>query len=250
MKILIIPDVHSRKFWLNAKEEIDNFDKIIFLGDYVDPYFDEPVNTLYENPYDCLKEIIDFKNNNKDKVILLLGNHDLHYLWSNFPESTRYNRYLARDYYGVIVDNSKLFNIGWLENDVIFSHAGITEFWKNKLAELLDRKEYSYLDTGEFLKNINIFKFDSKLRGILGMVSKYRGGYWESGSCVWADVREHIESVTDYTIIPKEYEECFQVFGHSRLKNKPLIYNTWACLDCRKMFIIDTITHEIIEYES
>lgn len=34
--ILIIPDVHGRTFW---KYAIDKYDKVIFLGDYLDPYF-------------------------------------------------------------------------------------------------------------------------------------------------------------------------------------------------------------------
>ena len=42
VSVLVIPDVHGRKFW---KEAINKFSKdiypdlnIIFLGDYVDPY--------------------------------------------------------------------------------------------------------------------------------------------------------------------------------------------------------------------
>ena len=37
-KILIIPDVHGRTFWHYAKDHVDEYDKIIFLGDYLDPY--------------------------------------------------------------------------------------------------------------------------------------------------------------------------------------------------------------------
>ena len=38
MKVLIIPDVHGRTFWKRAIDLIENYDKIIFLGDYLDPY--------------------------------------------------------------------------------------------------------------------------------------------------------------------------------------------------------------------
>ena len=42
MKILCIPDVHCRKFWRQAViSNIGNVDKIIFLGDYLDPYQEE-----------------------------------------------------------------------------------------------------------------------------------------------------------------------------------------------------------------
>jgi predicted phosphodiesterase len=39
MKTLIIPDVHGRTFWKKAIEKHkDEVNKIIFLGDYLDPY--------------------------------------------------------------------------------------------------------------------------------------------------------------------------------------------------------------------
>ena len=38
MKILIIPDIHGRDFWIEPCKHIDEFDKVIFLGDYHDPY--------------------------------------------------------------------------------------------------------------------------------------------------------------------------------------------------------------------
>ena len=41
-KILIIPDVHGRRFWRDAIES-DDYDKVIFLGDYLDPYPDEGI---------------------------------------------------------------------------------------------------------------------------------------------------------------------------------------------------------------
>ena len=44
-KILIIPDVHGRSFWRPAVASGD-YDKIIFLGDYVDPYPDERIGEL------------------------------------------------------------------------------------------------------------------------------------------------------------------------------------------------------------
>ena len=36
-KILIIPDVHGRTFWESALKSGD-YEKIVFLGDYTDPY--------------------------------------------------------------------------------------------------------------------------------------------------------------------------------------------------------------------
>lgn len=78
-KVLIIPDVHGRPFWRKAKEKINSVDKVVFLGDYLDPYGYEGITR--ENAIEEFKEIIQFKVDNPDKVILLLGNHDCAYCY-------------------------------------------------------------------------------------------------------------------------------------------------------------------------
>ena len=75
-QLLAIGDVHGRTFWKDAVEKhADNVDKIIFLGDYLDPYKWE--NITRKDAIRNFQEIIDYKSNNKDKVILLLGNHKI-----------------------------------------------------------------------------------------------------------------------------------------------------------------------------
>lgn len=83
-KILIIPDVHGRKFWRRAIERglKENVDKIIFLGDYGDPYGSEEIS--HKDALMELEDIIQFQENNPNKVVLLLGNHDAHYLNRSF----------------------------------------------------------------------------------------------------------------------------------------------------------------------
>ena len=69
-KVLIAPDIHCRDFYkplLDVKDQ-----KIIFLGDYMDPYSSE--NTSDKQGIANLEEIIDFAKQN-DNVILLEGNH-------------------------------------------------------------------------------------------------------------------------------------------------------------------------------
>lgn len=74
-KILIVPDVHGRTFWHKAKEMISSVDKVVFLGDYLDPYPLEEITG--EQAIEEFKDIIQFKKDNMDKVILLLGNHKI-----------------------------------------------------------------------------------------------------------------------------------------------------------------------------
>lgn len=73
MKLLIVPDVHGRDFWRNpCYEHHGEFDKIIFLGDYLDHYTGE---STIEHDIDTLRDIIAFKKENPNKVELLIGNH-------------------------------------------------------------------------------------------------------------------------------------------------------------------------------
>ena len=76
MKTITIGDIHGRSDW----QEIDpaNYDKIIFVGDYVDSFTVSDIDIITN-----LLNIIQFKKDNMNKVVLLLGNHDLQYLFSN-----------------------------------------------------------------------------------------------------------------------------------------------------------------------
>ena len=77
-KILIIPDCHGRWFWKNpCKEHKDEFEKIVFLGDYVSPYNYEGISN--EEALNVFKEIIEFKKENLKKVVLLMGNHKVNF---------------------------------------------------------------------------------------------------------------------------------------------------------------------------
>ena len=74
-KILVIPDVHGRKFWHKAEEMIDKVDKVVFLGDYLDPYSYEGIT--FEDAVMEFEDILAFKEDYSDKVVLLLGNHKI-----------------------------------------------------------------------------------------------------------------------------------------------------------------------------
>lgn len=77
-KILINPDTHGRQFWRDpCMKHKDEFEKIVFLGDFVSPYPDEGITN--KQAIEILKEIVNFKKENEDKVVLLLGNHRVNF---------------------------------------------------------------------------------------------------------------------------------------------------------------------------
>ena len=70
MKTLVLGDLHGRTIWKDIIEK-ENPDKIIFLGDYVSTHDD--ISGIQQ--IDNLEDILTYKENNLDKVILLRGNH-------------------------------------------------------------------------------------------------------------------------------------------------------------------------------
>lgn len=125
MKVLVVGDVHGRTIWKKFVEH-EEYDKVVFLGDYFDSY---TINgdDIIEN----FKEIVQYKENNMEKVVLCFGNHDLHYL----PGILRYSGYksthaLLNEYYINDALRKELFNaaeeifVG--DKSYIFSHAGIS----------------------------------------------------------------------------------------------------------------------------
>lgn len=219
-KYLIIPDVHGRTFWQEAERLISEVDRVIFLGDYLDPYPHEYITR--EQAIEQFKEIIQFKKDNSDKVILLLGNHDCAYCY-DFGSASRYDYENELEIKQLFKDNMGLFRLWYLGNNgCLFSHAGITNDWlENTLQCSME----------EFLN-----KSDEDLQYYLWRVSYMRGGQTRTGSLIWSDVREGDREETFY-----------QIFGHTQLQSAPFITGKYACLDVRRCFLLNTETKEITE---
>ena len=259
MKVLVIADVHGRKFWRQTiANNIDKVDKVIFLGDYLDPYSEEitmapelmECNDFYDSQslLKMLEDIISLKKNEPDKYILLTGNHTDSYIWSKFHAATRTDYKNWEKYHKFFLQNLEYFNLVFTAGTTIFSHAGISEGWANKVWETLEFPENemsSVMEIAICLEDTPLSKFTKHYIRRIGDISHYRYGDMFYGSCEWADLREHIniQESTENNIVPKGDDVVYQVFGHTQLK-KPLITDKWACLDCRQGFIFDTITHE------
>ncbi len=76
-KICICGDVHGRTFWLDACSHKDDFEKIVFIGDYVSPYPYEDISNA--RAIEIFNEVLDFKKENPEKVALLMGNHKVNF---------------------------------------------------------------------------------------------------------------------------------------------------------------------------
>ena len=123
MKILAIGDIHGENHWKKIiKKYEDQVDKVIWLGDYIDSFF---VNG--KNQIDNLKEILEYKKNNWDKVDLLWGNHDLQYLGSSRCSGYQVN--FAFEIEELFKTHLDYFQICSVYSNWLFSHAGFTEIY-------------------------------------------------------------------------------------------------------------------------
>ena len=223
-KILVVPDVHGRKFWHKAEELINEVDKIIFLGDYLDPYFWEGIT--FETAMEEFKNILSFKQKNPEKVILLTGNHDIHYIILEFMNCSRLNLYDRVKIHELFQSNIDKFNLIYQHDNYLFSHSGIYREWM-----------YKYNITLEELFDLKTF-FQNRWK-TLEDVGVYRGGWDKVGSCIWADIRERRE----HTVIPN----FIQIVGHTLSDEPEFCFKDIICLDCRRCFILNTETGEINE---
>lgn len=255
-KIFIIPDVHGRDFWKKAYEYVDKVDEVIFLGDYLDPYEFEHISE--EQAIENFKEILQFKKEHRN-VTLLWGNHDHHYIppfnkvWGCRRIDSRLDELTE-----LYTKNLHHFQVIRIIENYIFSHAGVLKDWfetvtdKKPIGKSLLFSEFVELsDTDKQLLNISLSEneINSWLsheigRRVLGMVSRERGGRDRYGSCLWADIYEHIPYFNTSQL------NYYQIFSHSL--SYPTIDdyykdNYMAMLDCRKCFMLDTETHEINE---
>ncbi len=88
---------------------------------YIYPKFEETINVL--------EEIIDFKQKNMNKVILIIGNHDAHYLYDEIQICSRYDFKNSHKYKSLYRKNKNLFQYCYQYNNKLFTHAGISNGW-------------------------------------------------------------------------------------------------------------------------
>ena len=173
--ILTLGDIHGRStwkdivfggeteffFWKSSIEhgylELDDnydfhkFDKIIFVGDYVDSYDIDNV-TILEN----LQDIVLFAKKYPDLVVLLLGNHDVQYIVQN-ECCSGYRGEMRADLNEIFVTNKDLFKIAFLDVyegekrtiKTLWTHAGVTHGWLRQLHATVKRDGFRFKDDFE-----------------------------------------------------------------------------------------------------
>lgn len=171
MKILVIPDIHGEEDLIPTQEEIDEVDLTVFLGDYLDSFYVEGAKQL-----ELLIKVIELKKDNPTKIILLLGNHDIQYIYNKYYCSGYLKEY-ALAFGSLLRDNRDLFQNSFLYGKHLFTHAGV-DF---RLLKALNAKYPTYVEDGfslEYMLN------NSNIRELF-YIGKDCGGVDPFGGIFW-----------------------------------------------------------------
>jgi hypothetical protein len=126
MKLIAIGDIHGRTDWKQIVSNID-FDKVVFVGDY----FDTDEDITPEQQKSNFEDLLTYKKENMNKVVLLLGNHDFHYLRNVNETYYGFQELHKTDFQKMLhkAIDSDLMQMCFIYKNYLFSHAGVTKTW-------------------------------------------------------------------------------------------------------------------------
>lgn len=227
---IVIGDLHGKQIWkkfadipmlLKAEPESAGFgafepeyDFYIFLGDYTDAYYLSNT-TIHKN----LEDLIAFKKLYPKNVILIWGNHDVHYALDN-PLAGRAKYYCTGNrpeahfiLYEIFNRNYDLFQLAFEHDNYLFTHAGVHKgWWKYRFLPQFERlmKDLEKFNVKYEPQNIADYlniAFRHRLECIFD-VDLNRGGNKNVGGPLWLDKKLANKPIPGYN----------QVVGHNRVE--------------------------------
>lgn len=208
LRLLAVGDLHGKSCWQSI--EFALYDRVVFLGDYVDSFHHSDQEIL-----DNLNAVINLKKSLPQKVILILGNHDIQYLHYPKYSCSGFRPTMQLQLTEIFTQYLHLFQVAYQIKNHLFSHAGISQPWFQKFQ--------SFLEIAPFMENLEEWDSISEIcnaveqthyRDILHQIGAKRGGSEEYGGMTWADKEE----IWDHPL-----EGYHQVVGHTPV---PLIEAT------------------------
>lgn len=198
MKIIAFGDIHGRTNWKKIIANND-FDKVIFIGDYFDTHYDVSTEQQKEN----FKDIISFKKSNLDKVVLLFGNHDYHYLrtsneqYSKFQQEEKTN---IQELLHKAIDED-LLQMCYIHWNYLFVHAGVTKTWCK--TNNIDEMNLSNSINDLFKYTPNAFRFTSGKNGSGWGDDVEQSPIWVRSRSLYMDKIPNYIQVVGHTVMDK-----------------------------------------------
>ena len=181
-------DIHGRNNWKFLIDE--QFDHIVFVGDY----FDSPVHSAQEQ-IDNFLEIIEWKKRYPNKVHLMFGNHEYHYMRYTDDLYSGWQEDAEAEIQPLLEENMKYLQPSFTLGNIIFSHAGITRSFAKRT-------------------NLNVRHIDKSLqllfdrdRSTLGLYNNSISGDSVEQSPIW---------VRPPYLLKDKLSGYYQVVGHTK----------------------------------
>lgn len=218
MKTLVIGDLHGRTQWkfITANED---YDKVVFLGDY----FDSHENVTHADQIKNFEDLLTFKSDSPDKVVMLYGNHDHSYYCGE--RCSGYNPEYADKISEVLKEADQLSYLQavYVQDDIIMSHAGVSKYWLQNIACLESPTDIT-------LEDLSIFNFNY----VTG-VDYY--GDTVSQSPIWIRTK---------SLVSNPLEGYRQIVGHTPYL-KPIVFNDVIyCNDLMPIYYIMVENGDIV----
>ena len=239
MKTIILGDTHARDTWKQIIELENDFDRVVFLGDYFDSYDLSGVIQLHN-----FLEIVEFKKTSDKEVVLLFGNHDYHYM-RGFNGQYHYSGYqpaFAWQFGEAIHENMEHLQMCYLFDNILCTHAGVSSVWLEKHfpnTQITNLESVSMMvDTinDHFKFKPNVFEFDGW--------DPYGDNVTQSP--IWIRPKSLMQSNKDTNL----KKQVVQVVGHTQQTNifesfkssKKTMGNKYFMIDC-----IETKGYMVVE---
>ena len=200
MKTIVLGDTHGRGIWQLIVQN-ENPDRVIFVGDYWDS-FDIPfLDQMYN-----FKQIVHYARTSGKEVILLTGNHDVHYQrWAinSFENYSGFQSIHANDICQELELNQDLMQMAYKMDNFLFTHAGVTQTW----LDLMDIE-----NDENMVDNINDYaKYKPQMFAFAtirepGYIDGYGDNVWQNPT--WVRPRSLMKDSKDLNYI--------QVVGHTQ----------------------------------
>ncbi|MDD5453880.1 MAG: metallophosphoesterase [Candidatus Ratteibacteria bacterium] len=222
MKTIIISDLHNRVDWVEPALSSLQYDKVIFLGDYFDDFYDN---------LDDIKKVAKWLKQSLPKPdrIHLCGTHDMWYRFPNNPylQASGNTMQKLNVINQILTDDDwNLLRLYYYEQGFLLTHAGVHSFlFGNNNLSIQEMLNLIKSETEKALQDVK----NGKINPCLDAGFARRGGQ-VVGGITWLDWHDEFEPVPHLN----------QIVGHTELKKpeKKITENSENyCLDTKNKHI-------------
>lgn len=128
MKTLILGDIHGKTIWKDIVQLNYDVDRVIFIGDYFDSFEHSAAEQIFN-----FNEIINYKKQINQEVVLLIGNHDHHYFRKiGYTGTSGFQHKHALQISQYIEENKMHLQMAYQFDQILCTHAGVCETFLNQ----------------------------------------------------------------------------------------------------------------------